>query len=184
MGLSRPESICSAGVAAEKLEGKTERKGVATTEVSSRMLDSLCPELPSEALCLFSKSVSRADFEETFSEEQDRCRKVFAEGYRVGGDFKFIYMMETKPFVFPRPPCFSSWTDKKRHYKRRQRKRNAKRETVRKRGFYLFHQLLDLQVRVVLSVTTAVKRRITYRTVTIYCPSYNNVPDFAINKKF
>lgn len=29
--------------------------------------------------------------------------------------------------------------------------------------FYLFHQLLDLQVRVVLSVTTAVKRRITYR---------------------
>lgn len=29
--------------------------------------------------------------------------------------------------------------------------------------FYLSHQLLDLQLRLVLSVTTAVKRRITYR---------------------
>ena len=27
-------------------------------------------------------------FSISFSEEQDRCRKVFAEGYRVGGDFK------------------------------------------------------------------------------------------------
>ena len=29
--------------------------------------------------------------------------------------------------------------------------------------FYLFHELLDLQLRLMLSVTTAVKRRITYR---------------------